>query len=307
MTAKLFFNELGKILSSHPNVPAKVINSEDSESGDYLFYCKNMHVAFDDAHCSDCIYSYDGYIVKNCVDTDYCTETELAYENVDSFKCFNSDYLEYCTSVTDSSYSAYCINCHDVFGCVNLTNKSYCIFNRQLSEKEYKQKIAEYKKWPAERVLEMVEELKKRYPFTPKEGHNENSLYGNYIHYNKDCYMCFDAAHNESSAYLYDSHYNTTCYDMTYAAQNNQLSYEVVDSANLFNCNFAVYSANSNDSSYIFNCSNLKNCIGCVSLTNKEYCILNRQLTKEKYEKVSKKLLEELKNKNFGWGDLRFK
>ncbi len=306
MTAESFFSELQKLLARYPQVPPDVNASENSEYGEHLYYCKNMHICFDNANCTDCLYTYDGYIVKNCVDTDYCAETELCYENVDSFKCFNSDYLEYCTSVRDSAFAANCINCHDVFGCVNLTNKSFCIFNRQLTEEDYRRKVVEYKKWPPEKVLAMVEELKKRYPYRPKEGHNENSPYGNYVHYNKNCYMCFDAAHNENSGYLYDSHHNTTCYDMTYAAANNQLSYEIVDSAKLFNCNYSVFSNNSQESSYLFNCRNVKNSIGCVALSNKQYCILNRQLSKEEYERISKQLLEELKNKNLGWADLQF-
>lgn len=305
MTADSFYNEFNKLLSRYPKLPSDVIESENADYGNYNHYCKNMHIAFDCALSSDCIYTYDAYIVKNCVDTDYCSETELCYENVDSFKCYNSDYLEYCANLRDSAYASDCINCHDVFGCVSLSGKSFCIFNRQLSESEYRQKVAEYKKWPPEKILAVVEALKKRYPSTTKEGHNENSPYGNYIHYNKNCYMCFDAANNESCSYLYDSHYNTGCYDMTYSSKDSQLSYEIVDSFKLFNCSFAVLSNNSHDSSYIYNCSNVKNCIGCVSLSNKQYCILNRQFSKEEYEKISKQLIEELKTNNLAWGPIQ--
>lgn len=306
MTADIFFSELKKLLSRYPKVPTAIINCENSDYGDYIYHSKNLHICFDCENCVDCLYTYDSYIVANCVDCDYCVQTELSYESVDSVKCFNSDYLEYCVNTRDSFYSFNCLNCNDVFGCVNLSNKSYCIFNRQLSKDEYKEKVVFYKKWLAEKVLAMVEDLRKRYPFTQKEAYNENSFYGNYIHHNKNCYLSFDAAHDEECAYLYDCFYNKTCYDMTYSSQNNQLSYEVVDSTNLFNCNFSVFSDNSHDSSYIFNCSNVKNCIGCVSLSNKQYCILNRQFTREQYEKVSRQLFEELRNKNAAWNDLWF-
>ena len=162
-----------------------------------------------------------------------------------------------------------------------------------------------YKKWPAEKVLSAVEELKKRYPFTPKEGHNENSPYGNYIHFCKSCYMCFDAGHDEDCAYLYDSFYNKNCFDMTYASQHNQVSYEIVDSGNLFNCSFTVGSSDCHDSSFLYNCRNVKNSLGCNSLQNKQYCILNRQFTKEEYERISKQILEELKAKNLGWANIK--
>lgn len=304
MTAETFFAELQKLLSRYPKNPSEVHDSENSDYGDFLYFCKNMHVAFDCAQCSDSLYTHDAYIARTCVDTDYCVEAELCYESVDAIKCFNSDYLEYSTNMRDSAYAANCINCHDVFGCVNLVNKSFCIFNRQLTEQEYRQKVAIYKQWPPEKVLAMVEELKKRYPFTPKEGHNENSPYGNYIHFCKDCYMCFDAGHDENCAYLYDSFYNKTCLDMTYASQHNELSYQILDSGNLFNSNYTVRSSHVLDSMYMFNCRNVKNSLGCVSLQNKQYCILNRQFTKEDYERISKQILEELKTKNLDWANL---
>ncbi len=307
MTADTFLNELQSLLTRYPKVPSDITESEDCEYGDHLHFCKDLHIAFDCARCNDCVYTYDSYIAKNCIDCEYVVESELCYDSLDAINCFNGNYLDYCVGVRDSSYATNCINCHDVFGCVNLNNKSFCIFNRQLTEAVYREKVERYKKWPAEKVLAMIEELKKRYPYTQtKEGNNENTTYGNYIHYNKDCYMCFDAGHNEACMYLYDSFYNNRCFDMTYSSQQSELSYEEIDSHKLFNCNYAVLSSNSHDSSYIFNCRNVKDSLGCVSLNNKQYCILNRQLSREDYERVSKQILEELKNKNLGWSNLQF-
>ncbi len=307
MKLQTFMSELSKLIQKYPHVQPYIKNSEECDYGDKIYFSKNLFFCFDCANCVDGTYLYDSYMCPSCIDCDYCAESELCYECVDAFKCYNSSYLENCASTRDSMYSYNCINCSDVFGCVDLQNKSFCIFNRQLSEEEYKQKVALFKQWPAEKVLAMLEELKKQYPWTQtNEGHNENSPYGNYVYFNKNCYLCFDAAHNEESCYLDDSFYNKTCYDATYAARNNQVSYEIVDSANLFNCNYAVYSDNSNDSSYIFNCSNLKDCLGCVSLSNKQYCILNRQLTQDEYEKVKADLFSQLQQEKIGWGDVTY-
>jgi len=307
MRLQSFFSELQRLLEYYPKVPSAIINSENCDYGNKIYHSKNLTFCFDDANCTDGVYVYDSYLSPSCVDCDYCVESELCYDCVDAFKCFNSSYLENCGSVRDSMYAYNCINCTDVFGCVNLQNKSFCIFNRQLSEPEYRQKVELYKKWPAEKVLAMVEDLKKKYPLTQtNEAHSENSPFGNWVAYSKNCYMCFDAGHNEGCSYLYDSFYNKTCYDTTYAAQHNQLSYEVVDSGNLFNCNYAVFSNNCHDSSYIFNCSNVKDCLGCVSLSNKQYCVLNRQLTKEQYQAVKTDILSKLRQEKTGWNSLVF-
>lgn len=305
MKLQSFFEELQRIIAKNPRVIPAIYNSENCDYGNNTYHCKNVFFGFDNANCTDSGYIYDSYLCPNCFDCDYCSESELCYECVDAFKCFDCSYLEYCSQMRDAMYAINCINCSDVFGCVNLRNKSFCIFNRQLSEEEYKQKIAIYKKMPAEKVFQIMEELKLRYPLTQSnEAHNENSSYGNYSHFNKNCYLSFDAAHNEDCSYLYDSFYNKTCFDMTYASQNNQVSYEVVDSANIFNSGYVLYSNTCQDSSYLVNCYNVKDCIGCYGLSHKQYCVLNRQLTQEAYEKFKGDFLKQVNDEKIGWGSI---
>lgn len=228
------------------------------------------------------------------------------FECVDPYKAFNSEYLEYCDNIRDSAYSYNCSNCHDVFGCVNLKNKSFCIFNRQLTEEEYGQTVQILKKLPSQQILQIVEDLKKRFPLKQTIGSdNENTTYGNYIHFDKNCYLCFDAAYDENCGYLYDSFHNNNCYDMTYAAQKNELSYEMVDCSESFNCGWVGDSYNCLDSFYLFHCNNIKNSLGCVGLKNKQYCILNRQFSPEQYEQIKNQILQVLKSQNFGWGNLQ--
>lgn len=306
MSAQSFFNELKRLILFFPKPPAKIYNSENC-IGDSILNSKNLFYCFDCAVCTDSIYLFDSYMCANCADCDYAVESELCYECVDPYKAFNCEYLEYCDNIRDSAYCYNCSNCHDVFGCVNLETKSFSIFNRQLTEDEYKEEVQKYKKLPPEKVLQIVEDLKKRFPVTQTVGsQNENTLYGNYIHFNKNCYLCFDAAHDENCAYLYDSFYNRNSFDIAYTAQNVELSYQIVDSGYLFNCNLVVDSSNCSDSNYLFNCYNVKNSLGCVSLANKEYCILNRQFTKDQYEQISSRILQQLNKENLGWNELEF-
>lgn len=308
MTSENFLKELQRLINSYPKIPLTVLNSENYDYSNNVYYSKNILYGFDSTQSTDSIYLYDSYMVHKSVDCDYAVESELCYESVDPFKCFNCDYMEYSDHMTDSAYCYDCSGCANVFGCVNLKNKSFCIFNRQLSKEEYRSKVQEYKKWPTEKVLEMLEELKKRFPKTQTiGGHNENTTYGNYIHYNKNCYLCFDAAHDENCAYVYDTFYAKTTLDATYSGQNIELSYEIVSSADCFNCDYTVRSKKCLDSSYLFGCLNVKNSLGCVMLTNKQYCILNRQFTKEEYERISPQILSELRTKNVGWNELSFK
>ena len=304
MTAKSFFSELQRIILSQPKIPLVIINCEGSELCNEVYASKNMLYCFDSYESSDCFYLFDSFMCANCGDCDYAIESELCYESVDPYKAYNCDYVEYCYNIRDSSY---CYNCtgNNLFGCINLKNKSFCIFNRQLTELEYNQKVKKLKQLPPEKILAVVEDLKKRFPLTQTiANENENTSYGNYIHFDKNCYLCFDAAHDENCAYLYDSFHCQNSFDMTYVAQDSSLTYESCDSTHLFNCNFTIHGSYCQDSSYLFNCYNVKNCLGCVGLRNKEYCILNRQFSKEEYETLSKNILTELGKANLGWGNL---
>ncbi|HSX40295.1 MAG TPA: hypothetical protein VLF68_01640 [Candidatus Saccharimonadales bacterium] len=261
--------------------------------------------SFDTLKSNDSIYIFDSRQVVNCVDCDYAFESQLCYEGTTIAKCFNSEFLEDCTNINNSSYCYNCRNGGNLFGCVNLTGKSFCIFNRQLTEAEYKEQVKKYKAWPPEKALKMLEELKKKYPVTQTKGENNvNSPYGNYIYNSKNCYMDFDSAGDENCGYLYDSGGNKNSYDATFSG-DSELSYEFIDSTKLFNCNFVIWAGHSSDCSYIMACGNSKHLLGCVGLYQKEYCILNRQFTKEEYEQKSKQILEELKQKNLGWGNIK--
>lgn len=307
MTAETFFKELKRLISLYPKQPTFVLNSVNSDYANQVFYSENVKYAFDSANCTECAYIYDSFMCVNCVDCDYVIESQLIYDSTDAIKCFNCNYLQNCISMNDSDHCVECTGCHDVFGCVRLRNKAFCIFNRQLTEEQYRLEVEKYKKLPLEKIFAIVEELKLRYPKTQtNESNNENSNYGDYFFNNKNCYLMFDASHNENSAYMYDSFHSKMCMDSTYCA-HNELDYQTVDSARLFNSNYIVYSNSCVESSYIFDCFDVKNSLGCVKLDHKQYCILNRQLTKEDYERESQQILEDIRNKKLDWADITFR
>ena len=304
MTAEAFFEELKRLIKNEVKPPVHTVSCEGCEYADHCYHSKHLYNSFDCLKCVECISTTDSIACTTCIDCSYSGDSELCYESVDAYKCFNSNYLENCRATNDSWYSSRCQNSKNLFGCVNLRNKSYCVFNRQLTPEEYEQVIANYKTWPPEKILAIVEELKKRYPLTQtNEHHNDNTNYGNYMAYNKNCYLLFDSIHNTDSAYIYDSLNQQNCYDITYSDES-QLSYQVTDSVKCFNCNYIVYSNNCQDSSYIFNCLDIKNSLGVVGMDHKQYVLLNRQLTKEEYERESKIILADIKEKNLQWHNI---
>ena len=57
---------------------------------------------------------------------------------------------------------------------------------------------------------------------------------------------------------------------------------------------FALFSVKSQDIKYCHHCHNCKYCFGCVGLRNANYCILNKQYTKEEYEELVPKIIKQM-------------
>ena len=93
---------------------------------------------------------------------------------------------------------------------------------------------------------------------------------------------------------------------MTYCGREDNICYENYYTGYCFNSDYVIYTSRCLDSSYIINSIDLKNCFGCVGLSNKQYCILNQQLTQEEYEKIRAQILVDISRKNLGWGNLIF-
>ncbi|MCR4327896.1 MAG: hypothetical protein NUV53_00040, partial [Patescibacteria group bacterium] len=117
----------------------------------------------------------------------------------------------------------------------------------------------------------------------------KNSNFCNYVADGKECYLCFGSIEVENC--LYGSPYGSKyCID-TYLARESEFCYECTDCENLSHCIFCQDCSSSINLSYCFDCKNCQDCIGCVGLRNKNYCVFNEQLSKEDYEKEKSRLL----------------
>lgn len=132
---------------------------------------------------------------------------------------------------------------------------------------------------------------------TPKESNNilnsQESEYGDYIVNSKKVYYGFDSTRNVESGFLFDSHRNKNSFDLTYS-MDNERCYELVDSIQSYNCAFGKNLEKSTN--YIFSHAliNCQNCLGCVELKNKNYCILNKQYTPSAYAKEKQSILNSI-------------
>ncbi|MBI4652772.1 hypothetical protein HY750_00770 [Candidatus Kuenenbacteria bacterium] len=86
------------------------------------------------------------------------------------------------------------------------------------------------------------------------------------------------------------------CYDCTLWGENSELLYEcssVAGGVNRIKFCYRCY-LNCSNIEYSNHCHSSSNLFGCVGLRHKEYCILNKQYTKEEYEKLVPKIIKHM-------------
>ncbi|MES2930942.1 MAG: hypothetical protein V4665_04130 [Patescibacteria group bacterium] len=244
------------------------------------------------AHVSE---SLDGYRIKN---------SELCYECIGIYKCYRCIFSEELDSCTDVLFSRSCSGCTNCVGCINLRNKSNCIFNVQYSKEEYKEKIASFHL----DTREGIENLRKQsYDFWMKNPHRAtigNSLNinttGDFVYESKntkDGYMISGA---EDCRYVQMLTMGPTksSYDYTNWGNGAENLYECLTvGEGAYNNKFCVQCwPNAMDNEYCLYAIQAKDCFGCVNLKRKQYCILNKEYSKEEYFTLKEKIIEDMKN-----------
>ncbi|OGI97900.1 hypothetical protein A3A11_02310 [Candidatus Nomurabacteria bacterium RIFCSPLOWO2_01_FULL_43_15] len=136
--------------------------------------------------------------------------------------------------------------------------------------------------------FEQFKELFSRVPLANLGNTNiVNSEYGNNNYNCKNCYLIYASLDSENVFYAQGISRTRDSFDL-YTLMKSEQCYEDVLCGGLFNTHFSYDSDDCIDSSFLTSCLNLQNCLGCVNLRHKTHCILNRQYTKEGYNKKIK-------------------
>jgi hypothetical protein len=119
---------------------------------------------------------------------------------------------------------------------------------------------------------------------------------GNNLDGTKNCQNCFDVSSGVKDCGNIWLAYSavTECYDCDHFGRNSQECYQV---STVYPGNKVLLSRfifESHDISHSYNCHNCSNIFGCVGLRNKNYCIFNKQYSKEEYLELVPKLIKHM-------------
>jgi len=267
---------------------------------------KNSYLIFAGVTNEDCYYGYRINYSKNCVDGLFVNKSELCYECIETYSSYGCKYCHHILDCTNSFFLYDCRGCTDCLFCVGLRNKSYCIFNVQYSKEEYEKKRSEYQfdtRHAIEQMKKDFTEFSLTFPRRFASLKNVEHVTGENIQNGKNCRELFDAIDVENVSYGQFVQETRDAMDINYGFQS-ELQYEISTTGlPAYNIRFGVNTwPNTSNLDYCDGCSNTSDCFGCVGLQKKQYCILNKQYTKEEYERLRAKLIEHMKETG-EWGE----
>mgnify|MGYP001579326981 CR=1 FL=1 len=299
-----FLEQIKSLWREVPDIALLNINPVNSEYCSITEGNKNCYLVFGGDFNENTLYSTYIFHSKESLDTYWVQKSELNYETVDCISCSQLMYSRYAESCYNSAFLFNCVNCHDCLGCVNMKNAAYCIFNEQYSKEEYAAKLKELDLESAAGVEELRKKFQAQMMKYPRKFarnlHAINST-GDNLEETKNCRECFDVFGGaEDCAHVWLAYSSVKdSMDVDRVGMNTELGYDcstiypgskVFFSRFTFSSHDIYYSYNSHNSSYLF---------GCVGLRNKQYCILNKQYTKEEYEALVPRIIEHMNTKPY--------
>ena len=297
---KPFFEQFNELMQNVP-LPARSVN--DMVSSDYsnnAGYSKNCYLVFDANFCEDSSYCVDATHSKFCFDCLTINKSEFCYESFNINQCYRVFYSTGCESSQDLWFSRNCIGCSFCFGCANLRNKSYYIFNKPYSKEDYIKKIKElsasYEK--IENAGKVSKKLWLLFPYKYVTGRHNYDTTGDYISYSKNTKNSYRIVSGEDLKYCQMLQEGTNKDSMDYSiwGHNTERVYEsAVCGQMISNIKFSWMSYGENkDLQYCIACNGSSDLFGCVGLRSKQYCIFNKQYSKNEYEELLPRIIRHM-------------
>ena len=293
---KSFFAQFNELLLKVPRLSVFSRNSVNSDYTNYEEKDKNCYLCFAGGFSEDCMHCYSQIFCKNCVDCSLINHSELCYECLKLENCYQCFYVQNSQNCNNCYLGMDLIGCSNCFGCCGLRNKIYYIFNKAYSKEDYEKEIKNLLlKIKSKEILDKFEKLSLK--ISRKYAHilKSEDCSGDFILNSQNCDFCFDVSDGKDSKFMTNSDDFRDCYDCDHAQLPADLVYD--SQSVCLGCYmnaFCNYCWTTNNSLYCDSCHYSKNLFGCVGLKHREYCVFNKQYTKEEYEQLVPKIIQHM-------------
>ena len=296
--SKPFFEQYKELLRKVPLANLGNNNCVGSPYGNHNADCKYCYLLYASYNAERVHYSYGAAGAKDCLDIYTLLNSELSYGDTLCAGLYKTHFSYNSDESINSFFLKHSKNVQNCIGCVNLVNKSYCVFNQQYTKEEYEAKKKELDFGSYKKISEFENTFENFALGFPNKYANilkSVGAVGDNIMNTKNAKHCFDIYGDvEDSKYLIHMLSVKDSYDL-YGGGIASLMYEGVDvGIEAAQVLFAVLAHSCLETFYTYMCFNSKNLFGCVGMRSKQYCILNKQYSKEEYFELVPKIIEHM-------------
>ncbi len=295
-----FFEQFRELFYSVPLPARSVFDTTNSEYCDNASYVKNSYLSFNVGYLENSAYCVTTFYSKDNLDLYEARHAELSYENYMSDEAYRVFFSVNIEDSTDIWFSRNLMGCNNCFGCVNLRNKSYYIFNKPYSKEDYFAYIKQFDLGSYKTKEELLNRARKfwmQFPMRFTLAINVVNSTGEHIEHSRNLKRCYSIHKGENMAYcqIFEPP-GADSYDCTVFGWGASRSYEsLVCGEECYDLKFCIECWPSlTNLEYSAHCHSSNNLFGCIGLKKKEYCILNKQYSKEEYFKLREKIIQHM-------------
>jgi hypothetical protein len=301
--SKNFFEQFSKLEKEVPVLASRVQKMVNSPYSSNATGLKNCYLCFASSLSENCMYGINNDFSDDCIDNSHINHSQRCYN------CFwlQSCYQCYFTIMSVESNNLWfcrdCLGCNDCFGCTNLRKSSYFIFNKQYTKEEYQKQLERMKLNTISGIKEAREKTRSFWLTQPVKCHqglkNINS-YGSYVTNSKnvrESYIIREGEDIKYCQYLYTPvPPNRECFDANNWGCGMELHYETcMCGDHTYNIKFSTSCwPNCKNLEYCMNLFSCSDCFACAGLKKKQYCIFNKQYTKDEYFELVEKIKKQM-------------
>jgi len=302
---KPFLIQLKELSEKTPYVALETeyLTLKNCEYSSAIAYSKNCTLAIWADYCESVFHSSILNGSKDIADSLRVFKSELCYESIGQRKSYRMFYSQECDDCTEVWFSRNCYGCMNCVGCVNLRGSSYKIFNFQYSKEDYLEKLKELKldtRSGIDALKKKADTFWKKFPYRFYTGDTFNlNVTGEYVYKSKNSKEMYSCSHSENCKWCQLITFKPAkdCVDYSGWGNNAELIYEAINvGANVSNVKFSTLCfPDVVNTEYSLWCISAKNNFGCINLKRKSYCILNKQYSKEEYDKLRTQIIKDMK------------
>ena len=294
-----FFSQFRTLINKVLRLALFGENNLNSPYTNYTWNSKNVYLSPSTLFAEDILYSIFVDHSYHCVDCTRITNCEICYGSVNADKCYNSSFLVRAQNCIDSRYLFDAHNANNCFMSANIRNKQCLIKNKAYSKEDFLAALQEYDfgSYSVQSALNKeFQELKNAALHKFANIVKTVNSFGDNLSNVKNVRACFDIYESEEVAYSFRGFNLKDVMDVYACGPNCSITYDSINiglddsrykfSVNCWGGNFNI--------EYSDLCMNSSDLFGCIGLRNKSYCILNKQYTKEEYEKLVPRIIEHM-------------